>query len=91
MEDVQVDLVGVVGLERDAISVQLFRELFGLELVPLFGRRAILLVRYEALRIELFALVLALMMKDALVGLDAQTLAAWSRSLVFDEGLECLI
>ena len=91
MEDVQVDLVGVVGLEGDAIPVQLLCELLGLELVPLVGRRAVPLVLFETPSVELLALVLALVMKDALVCLDAQTLAARARALVFNEGLECLI
>ena len=91
MEDVQVDLVGVVGLECDAIPEQLFRELLGLELVPFVGRWAVLLVSFEAPSIELLTLFFALMMEDALVGFDAQAFAAWSRSLVFNEGLECLI
>ena len=91
LEDVEVDLVGVVWLEGDTISVELFRELGGFEFVPLVGGWAILFVLLEALSFELLALFLTLVRENAFVSFYTEALRVRARSLILDEGLERLV
>ena len=78
-------MVGVVWLEGYPISVELFRELFGLKLVPFVSRRPVLLILLESSSVELIPLLDTLVRENAFVSLNTELLAAWSRSLIFDK------
>ena len=91
MQDVQVDLILIVGLECNTIPEQLLREIFRLELVPFIGGRSPCFVLLEALSVELLALILPCICENALKSLNAERFTVRSRALILNELLELVV
>lgn len=91
LELLQVDFIQVVRFESYTVSVELLRELLGPQLIPLVGRRAILLVRLEPLFVQLLTLGLPLVSQNAFVGLNAELIGVSSVCLVANKVVELLL